>query len=801
MGLPGKILKSYIVVVTRFFVPVAIILAALTWFAFPKVVALFSNIQTDFKTLLPKDYESVKRLDEVTELFGSMKNMLLVLETRDPEATKKLIPKLAEFFANDEMVEDVEWRKPGYDFFDRHKLFFPSTEDLQELSERIDRRIQREKLGGIYIDFGDEDDGAKEGFADLKEKYVGVYSGKVTSEFYTDEDESVFLFMIFPKGKNLSISNFKSFKSYILEKLKKFDIHQYDPTLKLHFTGGVITNVHEYDSLVKDLKTAGIISGAAILLLMLLYFKNIRSVFFVAVPLSCGIIWNFAVAELFIGHLNMTTAFLFSILFGLGIDFGILLNSRYIEERFNGASFEDSIYQMLAHAGRSSLIAGATTSAAFLVLVINDFKGFSEFGFIAGIGIMLTLLAYVLILPVMFACEEKIPMFRRRHFKTAGWHLDKIARIGGKRVMFGGLAILAVSVIAAALFVRFDYNFENFRSPDDDIELAKELSQRVNPQKAVPSVILVHSKQDAEDARSAIEKVRDSNPNTLIHSAKNVYSLVPKGQEEKLPIMEKIGRLLEDDVIDKLVKGEDKEKIEGLKASAYASPFGLKDIPDKIKKRFLHAEAGEQNQLVYIFVDPEVDLKDGRLAMSLANEIREIKGSNGGKYHAISSSVIFADVLSVMLKDSWKAVLVTFVAVFILLLIDFKKISYAFLTMVPLIGGIVLMFGGMAVMGMHLNFFNMIVLPILLGMGIDSGVHFFHRFQEEGYSNIEKVMTTTGGAIVMTTLTTAAGFAGMCFAHHGGLSSIGITADMGMLGCLLITLFFFPLLLKKIWKA
>ena len=107
----------------------------------------------------------------------------------------------------------------------------------------------------------------------------------------------------------------------------------------------------------------------------------------------------------------------------------------------------------------------------------------------------------------------------------------------------------------------------------------------------------------------------------------------------------------------------------------------------------------------------------------------------------------------------------------------------------------------MAAFRVDLNFFNMIVLPVILGIGIDNGVHFFHRFQEEGYKNVGKVLTTTGGAIVMTTLTTAAGFAGMCFAHHGGLSSIGIAADIGKLSCLVTTLFFFPAILRKLFPG
>jgi predicted RND superfamily exporter protein len=187
--------------------------------------------------------------------------------------------------------------------------------------------------------------------------------------------------------------------------------------------------------------------------------------------------------------------------------------------------------------------------------------------------------------------------------------------------------------------------------------------------------------------------------------------------------------------------------------------------------------------------------------MALADDIRDIRADDGKTYHAVSSSVIFADVLTVMLKDSPVAVAVSFAAVFLLVLIDFRSIRNSLVAMIPLICGIAIMLGVMGAAGVHLNFFNMIVLPIILGMGVDCGVHVFHRFQEEGYGNIPKVLTTTGGSIVITTLTTIAGFSGVIFAHHGGLSSMGIAAVIGLCSILVINLFFFPSVLAVLWHS
>jgi len=780
-------------------VPLLIIIIGITYFAFPHVVMLFKNIQTDFKSLLPKNYDNVQRMEKVSKLFGNRKNMEIILETKNAEATKKFIPKLSRYIESDPDVERVYWQKPGYDFFDEHKLFFMSKSDLKDLSERIDRRIQREKLGSMYIDF-DDDSSKKDTFGDIKNKYSKKFSGKITSRYFTNNAENVFIVVVFPKSRDIDVKYFKKFGTRIKKMVAKFDIQKYDSTAKAHYTGGIITFVHEYDSLIRDLKIAGTISSITILLLILIYFRTFRSILFVSIPLTCGIIWNFAIDHLVIGHLNMTTAFIFSILFGLGIDFGIHFNARYDEERRNGATLNEALFTMLQKTGRASLTAAITTAAAFLVLSINDFKGFSEFGVIAGVGILVALISYIVILPPMLAMEEKLSILRRKKFPKEGWKIIFPAGFAPQRTSYIFVIMSIVGIILAAAFLHFNYNFTNLRAPSPDIDKAQQLDRKVSPNRAVPSLILVHSKKEAKDAEQAVKILRDKNSDTLINYTASIYDLIPEHQAEKIPFMRNIKKLLTDDTMNKLIKGRDKEKIEGLRKSANANPFTIKDIPKEFKKKFLANGEDINNQLVYIFLKPSVDLKDGKLAIKLADDIRDIPAPSGHVYHAISSSIIFANVLSLMIKDSSKAIAMSFIIVFILLFFDFKSFKTAAITMIPLIGGVCVMLGTMTILGMSFNFFNMIVLPVIFGIGIDNSVHFFHRYQEENYDDMEKVLSTTGGAIIMTTLTTAAGFFGMCFAHHKGLFSIGTSASIGMLACLMATIIFFPALLKILMK-
>jgi predicted RND superfamily exporter protein len=104
----------------------------------------------------------------------------------------------------------------------------------------------------------------------------------------------------------------------------------------------------------------------------------------------------------------------------------------------------------------------------------------------------------------------------------------------------------------------------------------------------------------------------------------------------------------------------------------------------------------------------------------------------------------------------------------------------------------------MAALGIRLNIFNMVVLPTVLGIGIDNGIHIYHRFCEEGRHHVRHVIRTTGGAAFLTTLTTMLGFAGTLTASNQGLQSLGLVACIGLFACMISSLTVFPALLQSI---
>lgn len=144
----------------------------------------------------------------------------------------------------------------------------------------------------------------------------------------------------------------------------------------------------------------------------------------IGLPLIAALCWTFGTAYVAYGTLNLMTSTLGLVLLGLGIDYGIHFFGRYAEERGAGCSVSDAIQSTFATTGKAVMVTALTTAAAFFVLMAADFRGFSGFGFIAGVGILYALMAMVVLLPALLVLFER-------------WRILDLRRIPGLTIVSG----------------------------------------------------------------------------------------------------------------------------------------------------------------------------------------------------------------------------------------------------------------------------------------------------------------------------------------------------------------------------
>lgn len=221
----------------------------------------------------------------------------------------------------------------------------------------------------------------------------------------------------------------------------------------------------------------------------------------------------------------------------------------------------------------------------------------------------------------------------------------------------------------------------------------------------------------------------------------------------------------------------------------------VRDLPEQLRQPF-HGLPGVPGSMVFI-VNRE-PLKDARYAAAFVEDTREFETA-AKTYHPASEAVVYAETISLLQSDGVIAIGATLTTVLLLLLLDFRRPGPSLLVFVPLASALGWLALIMASGPISLNMYNLVVLPSLIGIGIDNSVHFYHRYEELGPRRMGQVWRSILGPITATTLTTMVGFGGMISAHQAGLQSIGVLAVLGMALSLLSVATLMPAML--LWLA
>jgi hopanoid biosynthesis associated RND transporter like protein HpnN len=214
------------------------------------------------------------------------------------------------------------------------------------------------------------------------------------------------------------------------------------------------------------------------------------------------------------------------------------------------------------------------------------------------------------------------------------------------------------------------------------------------------------------------------------------------------------------------------EKLEFLKSSLNPSPVTLADVPIELKKRFV----GETGKYL-LQVAPKYEIFDLEPLKAFLGDVRKVD------VHATGEPVMVYESMTIMRNAYRGAFLYAFIAISVILLIAFQSVRAAAIGLVPLIVGVVLMISGMWLFGINFNSANIIVMPLVLGIAVDSGIYIINRFRREGETSVEVVSRSAGRGVIYNTFTIMASFGALMVAHHSGVFSIGAIMSLGMAAC------------------
>lgn len=835
--------------------------------------ALQLRIDNDFSRLIPSSYPSVQALNALRENVGGESEVAVVIESPSFDANRRfaedLIPAALALTGQkyaEPYLTRVEYRR-DVRFLQENALYFATTAELDSLEAFLRREIRDAKLEAnpFYVEL--DDDPAADTLADdVVATLQSAYDDLVRSEYPISADSTTMVVRFYPGSVQTDIDYVDDLYRDLEDLTDALRPASYHTDMRVTLAGRFMRQLVEVRAITDDVMGSFGAGVLTLLLMVMAYFlyksyqtragahfssrvllselaRTPITALVLGLPLLASITWTFGIVYAAYGSLNIMTSTLGLVLFGLGIDFGIHFYARYAEERGRGHPVARALDTTFETTGKAIAAVAITTAAAFYILMVADFRGFSQFGFTAGTGTLFALIAMLTLLPALLAFFEETRLLHLASLEAAGATAGTSAypdssappsmaarpeagkatngavngashgtRGGGpwRARSFNRRAlpsfILAVS-LGATVFaafhlddVRFEYDFGELEPRYETYEALKQLTRRVYSSKGSRNAayILTDTPKDAA-AVARILRARaaaDTTTPTIgsVETLHDRFPMDPDAQQAKLRRLAEVRALLNDPF---LQQSEDAGLERLRRAASTEAPIRPDQLPPSLADRFL-TKSGDLGNIV--IVTPSVGLADGRNSMMFADDVGTVELANGTVYHAGSTSIVASDMLRLMIREAPLMVVLTIALVVIFKFIILRRVWWVLIALVPLAASFLWMFGLMVLFGLSLNFYNLVVLPTVLGIGDDSGIHIVHRYLEEGRGSIRRVLRSTGEHISISAVTTMVGFGGFVLSVHPGLASIGWLAVIGIGMTLIAALVTLPALIQWLEK-
>jgi hypothetical protein len=735
------------------------------------------RVDSDLAKLLPQDYQSVKTLEHIKETVGGQGSIRIVLESHNFEKMKVFADDLAARLSKHPDVNYVDY-KHDMAFFKKSALLLLELDELDSLRTAIRDKInyEKQKLNPLFVEdlFGDEEETSDVELTKWEEKY----KSKEPKEYYINADSTIMVVDVYPSGANTSLDFVEKLVNEVTQTVDGLGPKKYDPEMKILYGGSFKNRLDEYQVIINDVLKTAYYGFIGIFVLLLIYFRHLLSAILVTITLLMSLAWTFGVTYWVLGNLNTITGFLIVILFGLGVEYGIHALSRYSESRRAGLTVDESLLILVGPTTRAMTTSSLTSVGGFYTLMLLDFKGFSDMGFISGTGLLFALMAMVIVLPALIILLEKLHLFKLKPAKQNSKPLRARTFPFVRPILLTALLVTVFSLYGISQ-VQFEYDFTNLRVELPERQEVGQKTQGVFELSESPAIVLGNSKQEVNEIVKAVKAIiKKDTASPTVKTVRSAYSFVPDDQPEKLAIIADIRTMIEEET-EGILKGADKERIEKLQEYLQVrEPFTLADLPENLRRQFTD-QRGQIGNFAFIYAS--VPLRDGKNAIEFRNDIGKITTASQKVFYPSSPNIIFADMLLITIREGRIAALLSFVVLSFIVFLDFRKLKETLLILTPLTLGLIWMGGAMFVLGLKLNFFNIVALPSIIGIGEDSGVHYYHRYKEEGRGSLLHVLRHTGLAISMCAFTTLVGYSGLITARHPGLNSLGDLALIGII--------------------
>src|SRR6516162_9281798 len=604
---------------------------------------------------------------------------------------------------------------------------------------------------------------------------------------------------------------------------------KYGATLRL--TGPVAIADEEYATLEEGAYTNTTVTIVVVLTILWLALRSFGIILAVAVSLLVGLSITAAVGLALVGALNLISV-AFAVLFiGLGVDFGIQFSVRYRAERHEVDDLHKALVNTASHVGAPLTLAAA--AAGFLSFLPTDYKGLSELGLLAGLGMIIAFLTSITLIPALLTVLRPPGEPKELGFKSLA-PIDRFMERHRIPIIVGtGLAVAAG--LPMLYWLQFDFNPLNLRSTKVE-SVATLLELRSDPAIGASSIfVLAPSMEAAQSDLDKLSKLPE------VSSVKTIESFVPTDQQPKLAAIRQLATVLDPvlrpdpnkkpptdadnvaalkaavdalkqsagnqtgrgavaarrlaDDLDKLASGDEAMRgrahaamipslntaLDELRNYLQAQPVTLETLPPEIAREWVTQDGRYKVEIL-----PKGDPTDNETLRQFARAVQAVEpNATGGPIAILESG-------RTVVRAFYEAGFWALASIIILLWLVLRRFGDVLLTIIPLLMAGVVTMELMVLFGMKLNFANIIALPLLLGVGVAFKIYYIMAWRAGQTDLLQSSLTR---AVMFSALTTATAFGSLWLSSHPGTSSKGKLMALALVTTMAAAVLFQPVLM------
>ena len=853
---------------------------------------LYTFSALDFLTsplrLLPQRARYVVLLNQYLQDFSELDDIIVAVEAPSPGEAKRYADGLVRTLRRDGLQARITYRVDR-SFFERRGLLYLAVDDLTRLRDRLfdydefirsyaSRPTLPRLLEGLNQQFANA---IALGFADLgigrhdqgDLRFVGAVVDQIAARldgpapyvspwvtgfslgrlddpdagyYFSDNQRLLFLFV----AERLDEGDFASNRGRI-EALRRAigELAPEFPDVRAGVTGGPTIADDEMATAVRDSAIATTLAAVLILAVLLAAYRRLGTPLLMLATLATSLLWALGVITLTVGHLSVFSIMFLSLVIGVGIDYGIYFLYRFQEELALDAPLAESLRRTAERTGPGMLLGALTAAGTFFVLMLTDFQGIREFGFVSGISILAALLSMLTLFPALLALDGRRrgghapqPSPRSSPDRTESTWLVHLTTY--RRTILTAAAALTAVGMWGVLGVTFDHNMLKLQAAGvesvvweqrmvasagssgftalatagglDELRRKHDAFSRLRSVSAVESVLQFVPDEQSEKEHiirqfaPLLASVRVATPPALEPAAlreplrtllrrlgfaaegitdERARAGVQRMREKVAVTLTRLDRAgpgaveslrrLQDELYRDFV-----ERLERFKKSLDPKPVRAGEAPPEMRERYI----GRSGRYL-LKIHPAVDIWQEAGARRFIEDLRSVDPDVTGP------PVTGFEATHLIQRGYFEGTPYALVLVAAIALAVLRTVRGTALSLAPVVLGVLWTLGVMRLVGLEFNLANVWALPLIVGTAAEYGLNIYVRFLEGMGHGGPRFPESVILAVILSWLTTIAGFGSLMVAHHHGIFTLGLLLTVGSTASVVGSLFVLPLLI------